>query len=88
MSIDARIAAVIVGKECVHIRLRTIQASDGIMSIAGREQLMIVPPYTKLPRAGQQIRGSAGACIVEPGFGGERIEYERTGDMLREKVTP
>ena len=85
MSIDARIAAVIVRKDHVWLRLRSIPASDGTMSVAGREQLVIAPPFTVLPRAGQQIWGNAGACIVEGGFGGQRIEYERTGETLREK---
>lgn len=85
MSIDARIAGVMVRNGYVFLRLRPIQASDGLMSVAGREELTIEPPFTALPRAGQQIWGNAGACIVEAGFGGERIEYERVGGFLRER---
>lgn len=86
MSIDARIASVAVMKDHVWLRLRPIQASDGVLSTPGKNTLIITPPYTKLPLAGQQIWGNAGACIVEAGFGGERIEYEREGHLLREKA--
>lgn len=85
MSIDARIATVMVRKDHVWLRLRPIPASDGVMSIPGTNTLIIAPPYANLPKAGQQIWGNAGACIVEAGFGGERIEYERAGNVLREK---
>lgn len=84
MSIDARIASVMieVRTDRVWLRLRPIQASDGTLSIAGTDELIIEPPYRKLPHAGQQIWGNAGACIVEAGFGGERIEYRREGHFL------
>lgn len=91
MSIDARIASVMMcpGTHGVHLwlRLRPIQASDGTMSIPGQSTLIIAPPYVKVPKAGQQIWGGSGFCIVVEGFGGERIEYAREGNILREKVT-
>lgn len=106
MSIDARIASVMVRKDHVWLRLRPIQASDGTMSVAGADTLVIAPPYTRLPNAGQQIWGNfdvcplpipvdletsagkaskTGACIVEAGFGGGRIEYAREGHLLQEQ---
>lgn len=85
MSIDARIASVMLRNDHAIIRLRAIQTSDGEMSIPGREELTVMPPITKIPHAGQQIWGNAGICVVEAGFGGERIEYDRNGIVLRER---
>jgi hypothetical protein len=84
MSIDARIAAVETHRDHVTLRLRSKQASDGSMSIAGRESLTIAAPYVTIPKAGQAIWGDAGTCIVEAGFGGGRIVYKREGSTLRE----
>jgi hypothetical protein len=84
MSIDARISAVVVHRDHIELRLRTMQASDGGMTIAGRNQLKIDAPYKEIPKAGQQIWGDSGRCIVEAGFGGTRIEYERDGSTLKE----
>lgn len=85
MSIDARIASVMIHRDHIWLRLRPLQASDGSTSIAGTNTLIIDPPYSRVPKAGQQIWGNAGACIVEAGFGSERIEYARDGHTLKEK---
>lgn len=86
MSIDARIASVMVRRDHVWLRLRPIQANDGTMSITGQSTLIIAPPFRIVPKAGQQIWGGSGSCVVEAGFGGERIEYSREGNILTEKL--
>lgn len=86
MSIDARISSVRQHGNHITLRLAPIQASDGVMSIPGRQQL-VIRKWTRKPVAGQQIWGNAAGCIVEAGNGGERIMYERHGKMLDE-VTP
>lgn len=83
MSIDARISSVRqLGGDLV-LRLEPYQASDGVMSIPGRSQL-VVKSYRTQPHAGQQIWGNAAGCIVEADNGGPRILYERHGRTLVE----
>lgn len=67
--------------------LEAYQTSDGTMSIPGVEKLKVFEA-NKTPHAGQKIWGNSGQCIVEAGYGGERIEYTRKGIMLTEVEQP
>lgn len=85
MSIDARISSVKPRGSDLVLLLAKYQASDGTMSLRGQKR-MVVKNFTVRPVCGQKIWGDAGQCIVEAGYGGERIEYKREGyAVLREQ---
>lgn len=83
MSIDARIASIAPHRVGLKLRLAAYPHSDGTMSIPGSRVLFIHKP-TRRPVAGQKIWGDAGRCIIEAGYGGERIEYVREMAALYE----
>lgn len=83
MSIDARIAGVRRIRGSMILYLAAYRTSDGTMSIPGVDELKVFEA-NKIPHAGQKIWGNSGQCIVEAGYGGERIEYTRRGINLEE----